>query len=94
MKRIGLLLVGLLMLPTLCQAGNSDCLDSLKTQADKAFAAEQYEQAAKLYHQIADSVASVSVYLISDVHTTEWTIWPRAYYGLSVLSSSIRQTTT
>ena len=50
------------MLPTLCQAGNSDCLDSLKTQADKAFAAEQYEQAAKLYHQIADSVASVSVY--------------------------------
>ena len=62
MKRIGLLLVGLLMLPTLCQAGNSDCLDSLKTQADKAFAAEQYEQAAKLYHQIADSVASVNVY--------------------------------
>ncbi|MGN0232914.1 MAG: tetratricopeptide repeat protein [Bacteroidaceae bacterium] len=61
MRKIGIFLMGLLMLPTFCKAGNADTLDSLKAQADKAFAEEKYEQAAVLYNQIADSVVSVNV---------------------------------
>lgn len=61
MKRIGILLMGLFVLPALCKAGTTDMLDSLKTIADKAFAEEKYDRAAELYNQIADSVASVSV---------------------------------
>ncbi len=62
MRKIGLLLLGLLILPALCKAAEQVSPDSLKAQADKAFSEEKYEEAAKLYHRIADSVASVNVY--------------------------------
>ena len=61
MRKIGIFLLGLLMLPTLCMADETAALDSLKAQADKAFAQEKYEQAAEIYTRIADSVTSVSV---------------------------------
>ena len=62
MRKIGLLVLGMLMSPTLCTAAGTATLDSLKAQADKAFAEEKYEQAAETYTRVADSVASVSVY--------------------------------
>lgn len=61
MRKIGIFLLGLLMLPTLCMADETAALDSLKAQADKAFAQEKYEQATEIYTRIADSVTSVSV---------------------------------
>ena len=61
MRKIGIFLLGLLMLPTLCMADETAALDSLKAQADKAFAQEKYEQAAEISTRIADSVTSVSV---------------------------------
>ena len=42
MRKIGIFLLGLLMLPTLCMADETAALDSLKAQADKAFAQEKY----------------------------------------------------
>lgn len=62
MKKITLLMMWLMMLPALSQAAGTLEPDSIKAQADKAFAEERYEEAAKLYQHIADSVASVSVY--------------------------------
>lgn len=62
MKKITLFLLGVLMLPTLCIATESNELDSLKAKADKAFSEEKYEEAANTYKRVADSVASVDVY--------------------------------
>lgn len=62
MKKIIMLCLGLLLLPALCAAAGTARLDSLKAQADEAYARERYEQAAGLYSRVADSVASASVY--------------------------------
>ena len=50
-----------LLLPALCGARGTAALDSMKAQADEAYAGKRYEQAARLYARVAGSVESASV---------------------------------